>query len=181
MWLNYHIIFQHLNLLSPTLRQFSLVKKCLSSNSRVPLQLHLKAPLEDLNPRAVVIEMTAMLFVDAVMGQSGRDSSSNPDKGLQSFPKSNYDHNGRTAVCLVTIKEKWVINVLQLFCMRWEKDSAFRPSIRGIMSNPITTDIILNGDKQSRHRHNTMITHSYYVGTIRTKMNKNRGQRIKYT
>lgn len=49
------------------------------------------------------------------------------------------------------------------------------------MSDPINIDIILHDDNLSRHRHNGMITHSYYVGTIRTKMNKNRGQRMKYT
>lgn len=84
MRLNYHIIFQHLNLLSPRLRQFHR-RKMPFLNSPVPLQLHLKALLEDLGPSAVVIEMIAMLFVDTVMGQRGRDSSSNPDKGVQSF------------------------------------------------------------------------------------------------
>lgn len=66
-------------------------------NSPVPLQLHLKALLEDLGPSTVVIEMIAMLFVDTVMGERGRDSSSNPNKGVQSFPKSNYEQNGNTA------------------------------------------------------------------------------------
>lgn len=69
MRLNYHIIFQHLNLLSPRLRQFHRRKMPSSLDSPVPLQLHLKALLEDLGPRAVVIEMIATLFVDTVMGQ----------------------------------------------------------------------------------------------------------------
>lgn len=74
-------------------------------NSPVPLQLHLKALLEDLGPSAVVIEMIAMLFVDTVIGERGRDSSSNPDKGAQSFPKSNYEKNGKTVkVCSMTIR-----------------------------------------------------------------------------
>lgn len=89
MRLNYHIIFHHLNLLSPRLRQFHR-RKMPFLNAPVPLQLHLKALLEDLCPGAVVIEMIAMLFVDTVMGQRGRDSSSNPDKGVQSFLESNY-------------------------------------------------------------------------------------------
>lgn len=38
------------------------------------------------DPGAVVIEMIAMLFFDAVMGQRGIDSSSSPDKRVQSFP-----------------------------------------------------------------------------------------------
>jgi len=63
-------------------------------NLPVPLELHLKALLEDLGPSAVVIEMIAMLFVDTVMGQRGKDSSLNPGKGVQSFPKSNYEQNG---------------------------------------------------------------------------------------
>lgn len=95
MRLNYHIIFQHLNLLSPRLRQFHR-RKMPFLNSPVPLQLHLKALLEAIGPGAVVIEMITMLFVDTVMGQRGRDSSSNPDKGVQSFPKSNYEQNGTT-------------------------------------------------------------------------------------
>lgn len=88
MRLNYHIIFQHLNLLSPRLRQFHR-RKMPSLNSPVPLQLHLKALLEDLGPSAVIIEMIAMLFVDTVMGERCTELSSNPDKGMQSFPKSN--------------------------------------------------------------------------------------------
>lgn len=62
----------------------------------MPLQLHLKALLEGIGPGAVVIEMITMLFVDTVMGQRGRDSSSNPDNGVQSVPKSNYEQNGTT-------------------------------------------------------------------------------------
>lgn len=105
MRLNYHIIFQHLNLLSPRLKQFHR-RKMPSLSSSVPLQLHLKAPLEDLDPSAVIIEMIAMLFVDRVMGQRGRGSSSNPDKGAQSFPKSNYEENAKTEkVCSITIRE----------------------------------------------------------------------------
>lgn len=50
-----------------------------------------------------------------------------------------------------------------------------------MMSDPINTDVSLHEDNLSRHSHNGMITHSYYVGTIRTKMNKSTGQRIKYT
>lgn len=60
------------------------------------LQLHLKALLEDLYGSAVIIEMIATVCVDTVMGQSGRNSSSNPGKGVQSFPKSNYGQNERT-------------------------------------------------------------------------------------
>lgn len=94
-----------------------------SLSSSVPLQLHLKAPLEDLDPRAVIIEMIAMLFVDRVMGQRGRGSSSNPDKGVQSFPKSNYEQNVETEkVCSITIRENWGVSVsttvLCVFCTR---------------------------------------------------------------
>lgn len=93
MRLNYHIIFQRLNLLSPRLRQFHR-RKMPFLNFPVPLELHLKALLEDLGPSAVVIEMIAMLFFDTVMGRGGKDSSLNPGKGVQSFPKSNYEQNG---------------------------------------------------------------------------------------
>lgn len=79
----------------------------------MPLQLHLKALLEDLNPSTVIIEMIAMFSVDTVTGQSGSDSSSNPLRGVQSFAKSNYDQNGKTSkVCSLTIKEKWGLTVL---------------------------------------------------------------------
>ena len=71
MRLNYHIIFQYLNLLSPRLRQFHRRKMPLLS-SPVPLQLHLKALLEDLDPSAVIIKMIAMLFAETLMGQRGR-------------------------------------------------------------------------------------------------------------
>lgn len=57
--------------------------------SPVPLQLHLKALLEDVSPSAFVIEMIAMLFLDTVMEERRRESSSNSDKGAQS--KSTYD------------------------------------------------------------------------------------------
>lgn len=70
MWLNYHIIFQHLNLLSPRLRQFRR-RKMPFLGSPVPFQLLLEALLEDLDPCAVIIEMIAMLFFDTVAGQSG--------------------------------------------------------------------------------------------------------------
>lgn len=103
--LNYHIIFQHLNSLSPRLRQFHR-RKMPFLRSPVPLQLLLKALLEDLDPSAAVIEMIGMLFFDTVMGQRGRESSSNRDKGVHSFPQSNYEKNGKTAkVCSTTIKE----------------------------------------------------------------------------
>lgn len=116
MQLNYHIISQHLNLLSPRLRQFHR-RKTPSLNLLVPLQLHLKALLQDLSPSTVVIEMIAMLFVDTVMGKRGRDTFSNPDKGEQSFPKSNYEQNGTTAkVCSMTIRENWGISVPLLYC-----------------------------------------------------------------
>ena len=117
MRLNYHIIFQHLNLLFPRLRQFHR-RKMPFLNSPMPLQLHLKAPLEDLAPSAVIIEMIVMLFFDTVIGQRGRDSSSNPDKGVQSFPESNYEQNGKTAkVCSMTIRENWVISVSLVCCI----------------------------------------------------------------
>lgn len=70
MWLNYHIIFQHLNLLSPRLRQFRR-RKMPFLGSPMPFQLLLKAPLDDLDPGAVIIEMIAMLFFDIVTGQRG--------------------------------------------------------------------------------------------------------------
>lgn len=35
----------------------------------MPFQLLLKAPLDDLDPSAVIIEMIAMLFFDIVTGQ----------------------------------------------------------------------------------------------------------------
>lgn len=62
----------------------------------VLLQLLLKALLEDLNPSAVIIEMIAMLFFDIVMGQRGRESPSNRDKGEQFFPVTNYEQRGKT-------------------------------------------------------------------------------------
>lgn len=127
MRLNYHIIFQHLNLLSPRLRQFHR-RKMPFLNSPVPLQLHLKALLEDLGPGAVVIEMIAMLFVDTVMGERGRDSSSNPDKGEQSFPKNNYEQNRKTAkVCSMTIRENWGISVPLLYCILSTRQSEIPP------------------------------------------------------
>lgn len=80
MRLNYHIIFQHLNLLSPRLRQFHR-RKMPFLNSPRPFQLHLKALLKDVGPSAVIIEMIAMLVVDTVMGQRGRGAPSHPDVG----------------------------------------------------------------------------------------------------
>lgn len=44
-------------------------------NLPVPLQLHLKALLEDLDLSVVVIEMIAALFTDTIMGQRGRHMS----------------------------------------------------------------------------------------------------------
>ncbi len=97
-------------------------------NLPVPLQLHLKALLEDLGPSAVVIEMIAMLFVDTVMGQRGRDSSSNPDRGEQSFPKNNYEQNGKTAkVCSMTIRENCGISVPLLYCIISTRQSEIPP------------------------------------------------------
>ena len=61
------------------------------------------------------------------------------------------------------------------------QDKDLRLPLHEIMSDHINTDIIRYEDNLSRHRHNGMITHSYYVGKIRPKMNKNTGQRIKYT
>lgn len=123
MQLNYHIIFQHLHLLSPRLRQFHR-RKMPFLNSLVPLKLHLKALLEDLGPSAVVIEMIAMLFVDTVIGERDRDSSSNPDKGVQSFPKSNYEKNEKTAkVCSVTISDNWGVSVPLLYSVSGTRQS----------------------------------------------------------
>lgn len=61
-----------------------------------PLQLHLKALLEEPDPSTVVIEMIAMLFFDTIMGQRVKESSSNTDKGEQSSPNSNNEANGKT-------------------------------------------------------------------------------------
>lgn len=112
MRVNYHIIFQHLNLLSPRLRQFHR-RKMPFLYSLVPLQLHLKALLEDIGPSAFVIEMIAMLFLDTVMEERRRDSSSNSDKGAQS--KSNYDQKWEDYEKLqcvpTTIRENWGISV----------------------------------------------------------------------
>lgn len=97
-------------------------------NSTVPLQLHLKALLEDLAPSAVIIEMIVMLFGDTVIGQRGRDSSSNPVKGMQSFPKSNYEQNGKTAkVCSMAIRENWGISVPLLYCIFCTRQSKIPP------------------------------------------------------
>lgn len=62
-----------------------------------PLQLHLKALLEERDPSTVVIEMIAMLFFDTIMGQRVKESSSNTDNGEQSSPNSNNEENGKTA------------------------------------------------------------------------------------
>ncbi len=94
----------------------------------MPLQLHLKALLEDLGPGAVVIEMIAMLFVDTVMGERSSDSSSNPDKGVKSLPESNYEKNGKTAkVCSMTIRENWGMSVPLLHCISGTRQSEFPP------------------------------------------------------
>lgn len=42
-----------------------------SLGSPVPLQLHLKAPLEDVGLSALVIEMIATLFLDKVVEERG--------------------------------------------------------------------------------------------------------------
>lgn len=125
MRLNYHRIL--LTLLSARLRQYHR-RKMPFLNSPMPLQLHLRALLGDLGPSAVVIEMMAKLFVDTVMGQRGRDSSSNPDKGVQSFLKSNYEQNERTAkVCSVTI------SVPLLYFESTEQDPTLRHPLEKIM------------------------------------------------
>lgn len=149
-----------------------------SLSSSVPLQLHLKAPLEDLDPSAVIIEMIAMLFVDRVMGQRGRGSSSNPDKGAQSFPKSNYEENAKTEkVCSITIRENSLCSATVLGSAPDGAGSRPWTSIRGIMSDPINTCIILHEYNLSRREHYGVVTHSYYVETIRTNANKNREAR----
>lgn len=84
----------------------------------------------------------------------------------------------------MTIIKKWGISVPLLYCIfstRQSKIPSLTFPLEEIMSDPLNTDVSLHEDNLSRHRHNGMITHSYYVGTIRTKMNKSTGQRIKYT
>lgn len=51
----------------------------------MPLQLQLKALLENCDPSAVVIEMIAMLFFDTIIGQRAKKSSSNTDKESNLF------------------------------------------------------------------------------------------------
>lgn len=138
-----------------------------SLNSPVLLQLQLKALLEDLDPGAFIIEMIAMLFVETLMGQRGRLIF----KSRQSFPKSNYGKS--------VLNDNW--REPGHLCTTPVSMIPPKTSIRGIMSDPIDTDIIIHKDKLRRHRHNGMITHSYDVGMIRTELNKNRGQRMKYT
>ena len=82
----------------------------------------------------------------------------------------------------MTIRENWGISVPLPYCIsstRQERDPTLTLPLEEIMSDPINTDITLCDDNLSRHRHNGVITHSYYVGTIRTGMNKNTVQENK--
>lgn len=176
MQLNYHIIFQHLHLLSPRLRQFHR-RKMPSLNSPVPLQLHLKALLEDLGPSAVVIEMIAMLFVDTVIGERGRDSSSNPDKGVQSFPESNYEKNRKTVkVWSMTIRGRiggCFVPLLHCISATREQDPTLRFPLEG--SCQISSTQISSSMKITWAGTGIMaLLHIHIMrGTITTEMNKN--------
>lgn len=108
-------------------------EKCLSSNSLMPLQLHLKALLEDLYSSAVIIEMIAMVFVDTVMAQSGQDSSSNPDKGeCNLFLTAIMTRTGRQQKCVQWQLKRTGASLYRycIFCMRQE-DSTLTIPLKG--------------------------------------------------
>lgn len=140
-----------------------------------PLQLHLKALLEDCDPSTVVIEMIAVLFFDTIMGQRVKESSSNTDKGGQSSPNSNNEENGKTAeVHPMAIRDISLHCNCSVISAKGKARSQPSTSIKEFMSQFINIDIILGKDSWSGLRRNGMATHSYYVRMIKAEMNKNR-------